>query len=159
MKKFARVGLALALVAMALVNVQAAGSTTPVKVSLFPKLSYPAQTTVHGLDLGLIATSIDEVQGVQFSLIYGKVSGKMIGWQGSFVTRGATVTGLQTGFAQHADKITGLQYGFYNGANEVTGVQLGFINVTEQMKGIQVGLVNVIKKGIIPAMVFVNASF
>jgi hypothetical protein len=159
MKKFARVGLALALVSMALVNVQAAGSTTPVKVSLFPRLAYPTQTVVHGLDLGLIASSEDEVQGLQLSWLYGQVKGKMIGWQASFVTSGATVTGLQTGFVQHADKITGLQYGFYNGANEVTGVQLGFINVTEQMKGVQVGLVNVIKKGILPAMVFVNANF
>jgi hypothetical protein len=144
MKKVTCFGLALALVSLVLVNVQAADST-PVKISLFPKLSVPQQQVVHGLDLGLIATNVQEVKGLQASWIFGGVDSDLVG--------------VQLGFVNKGNRVTGVQYGFYNGANNVTGVQLGFINVTETMKGIQVGLVNVIKQGIVPAMVFVNASF
>ncbi|MHB9155530.1 MAG: LA_2272 family surface repeat-containing protein [Endomicrobiales bacterium] len=144
MKVIARLGLAAALLTFVVAGVFAA-ETTPVKVSLFPKLGLPEAQVVHGLDLGLIATNVEEVQGLQASWIFGGVDQKMVG--------------LQLGFVAKANVVTGVQYGFYNGANEVTGVQLGFINVTETMKGVQVGLVNVIKKGLVPAMVIVNASF
>ena len=122
-----------------------AGEVTPIKVSIFPKLSIPASQTVHGLDLGLIATNVEEVQGLQLNWIYGGIDNKLVGAQWGFVNKGNIVTGVQLGF--------------YNGANKVTGIQLGWINVTETMEGIQLGLVNVIKKGVVPAMVILNASF
>ncbi|MCX5778849.1 MAG: hypothetical protein NTU66_06510 [Elusimicrobia bacterium] len=122
-----------------------AAEATPVKVSLFPMVAVPASQTVHGLDLGLIATKVDEVQGVQLAWIYGATREKMVG--------------LQTGFVAQSQNITGVQFGFINIATSVTGVQLGFVNYTQNMKGIQVGLVNIITKGYLPAMIFVNANF
>lgn len=122
-----------------------AGDVTPVKVSLFPKLAIPPAQTVHGLDLGLIATKVDEVKGVQLAWIYGGTRQEMVG------------VGL--GFINSAHKMTGLQYGFVNLADDMTGVQLGFVNVSDKMTGVQIGLVNVIKTGVIPAMIFVNANF
>jgi hypothetical protein len=160
MTKSLRLGLAIALVTLAVGNVFAADKT-PVKVSLFPKLAYPLAQTVHGLDLGLIATQTKEVQGVQLAWIYGSTTKKMVGLQTGFITTNqGEVTGAELSFVALNDgKVTGLQYGFYNGAKNMTGLQLGFINVAETMKGVQVGLVNVIKTGIVPAMVFVNANF
>jgi hypothetical protein len=143
MKKI--VGLSLMLVMSVVLNVRAATVATPVKVSLFPKLAIPSNQVVHGLDLGLIATKVDEVQGVQLGWLYCGTSKKMVG--------------LQSGFVSGATIITGLQWGFINVADDVTGVQAGFINVTAKMKGVQIGLVNVIKKGVVPAMVFINANF
>lgn len=142
MKKI--LGLALLLVTFGALSALAADST-PVKVSLFPKLAYPDATTVHGLNLDLIAGANEEVQGVSLGFIYDEVSDKMVGLQSAFVTE--------------AGSVTGVQWGFYNGALSVTGLQFGFINVAEKMKGVQVGLVNVIKTGPVPAMVLVNANF
>jgi hypothetical protein len=137
----------IALVAVVLVAGVVGASAqeaTPVKLSLLPGISIPASKTVHGLDLGILATSINEVQGVQLAWIYGKTE---------------KLVGVQSAFVEEADDVTGVQWGFYNGAKSVTGVQLGFINVTEQMNGVQLGLVNVIKKSPLFVMVFANAYF
>lgn len=158
MKKI--VGLVLVLMTFVALNAFAAGDAAPVKLSLFPKITVPQNNVVHGLDLGILATDLDEVQGVQLSFIYGAVENKMVGLQNTFIfARATSMTGLQVAFVTKATTLTGVQYGFVNRAQEVTGVQLGFVNITEKMKGIQVGLVNVIKQGIVPAMVLVNASF
>jgi hypothetical protein len=143
MKKFVR--FCCAAVLMSSVPSSAYAASTPVKVSLFPKLSVPQEKVVNGLDLGLIATNVDEVQGLQLGWIFCGTDVKMVGLQSGFIDKGNTVTGVQ--------------WGFYNGANEVNGLQLGFINVTERMKGIQVGLVNIIKQSVLPVMVIVNANF
>ncbi|OGS20999.1 MAG: hypothetical protein A3J83_06075 [Elusimicrobia bacterium RIFOXYA2_FULL_40_6] len=137
--------LAVVAVVMVSVSVSFAGDSTPIKLSLFPKLGLPPQQIVNGLDLGIIATKVEEVQGIQLGWIYAGTSRKMVG--------------LQDGFVASSQEMVGLQYGFVCLATDVKGVQVGFINITEKMKGIQIGLVNVIKKGIIPAMVVVNVSF
>ncbi len=122
-----------------------AADVTPVKLSLFPMLGIPPAQIVHGLDLGLIATKVDEVKGWQAGWIYAGTRDNMVG--------------LQTGFVTSAKKVTGLQYGFVNLADNATGVMLGFVNVADNMKGVQIGLVNVIKSGPVPAMVLINANF
>ena len=139
--------IALVTVVMALASTAAfAEGVTPVKLSLFPGVAVPSAMTVHGLDLGIIASKPDEVQGVQLAWIYAGASKKMVG--------------LQSGLVASATSMTGLQYGFYNTSEDVHGVQLGFINVAEKMKGLQIGLVNVIKKdGWLPFMVIINGSF
>ncbi len=120
-------------------------NATPVKLSLFPKIAVPESQTVHGLDLGIIATKVDEVQGVQLAWIYCGTRNKFVGFQSAFIA---------------IDKdATGLTYGFVNEAESFTGVQLGFVNIADKMKGVQLGLVNIIKTGPVPAMVFINANF
>ena len=139
-----KVLLVLAAVA-AFASFSFAGETTPVKVSIFPKLGLPTSQAVHGLDLGLIATKVDVVKGVQLGWFYAGTRENMVG--------------LQNGFVTSAAGITGLQYGFVNLADNMTGVQLGFINVADKMQGIQIGLINVIKNGVLPVFVIVNANF
>lgn len=134
-------------------------ASTPVKISLLPALSYPEAKTVHGLDLGLISTSINDLQGVQFAFIYAETENKSLGAQFSLVGLGKDFEGAQFCIAGLADNFSGVQLSFYNGAKSVKGIQLGFINVAEQIKGIQIGLVNVIKKGRLPVMVIVNGNF
>ena len=143
MKRF----LVVAIVAMvACSGLVYAADTTPVKLTLFTPVSVPSQKTVHGIDLGIISTHVDEVQGLQGAWAYGCIDNKLVGLQSAIVT--------------HAGDATGVQWGFYNGADNIKGVQFGFINVAEQLNGVQVGLVNVIKKGAkLPVMVFVNANF
>jgi len=124
-----------------------AGEATPVKISLIPMLSVPSQKTVHGLDLGIISTKVEEVQGLQLSWIYASTSKKMVGVQSSFVSiAGGDFTGVQTGF--------------YNSTKNMTGLQYGFINVADTLDGVQLGLVNIIHKGApLHFMVIVNANF
>ncbi|HBU70384.1 MAG TPA: hypothetical protein DEE98_08400 [Elusimicrobia bacterium] len=139
--------LTLAITVLAFAGISAfAADKSPVQVSLLPTLAIPNVQTVHGLDLGLIASNIEEVQGLQATWIFGGTDKKLVG--------------VQLGFVNKGNNVIGLQYGFYNGANKVTGVQLGFINVTEKMTGVQVGLVNLIKKSkVLPVMLLVNAYF
>lgn len=143
MKKI--VGLAVMLVMSAVISAHAAGGATPVKLSLIPNVGIPENQVVHGLDIGILGSKVQEVQGVQLAWFYGATESKMVGVQDAFVTS--------------SNKVVGLQWGFVNLAQDVTGVQVGFVNITEQMRGVQVGLVNVIKQGVLPAMVFVNANF
>jgi len=123
-----------------------AADVTPVKLSLIPQVGIPAAQIVHGLDLGIIASVVDEVQGVQLTWIYGGVNKKMVGLQASLI--------------DIAGDVEGVQYGFYNDAKNMKGIQLGFVNVAGNLKGIQLGLVNIIKKGsVLPVMVIANANF
>jgi hypothetical protein len=139
--------IALVAVVMAFASAAAfAEGTTPVKLSLVPRVGIPAAETVHGLDLGILGSNPDEVQGIQLAMIYAGTKTKMVG--------------IQYGFVCIGNKVSGVQLGFYNSAEEVTGLQWGFINVAETMKGVQIGLVNIIKKnGALPFMVIVNAGF
>ena len=61
---------AVAVVVLACAGISFAGEATPARISLFPPLSAPSLKTVHGLDLGIFATEVDEVQGLQLCLIY-----------------------------------------------------------------------------------------
>jgi hypothetical protein len=124
----------------------AADGITPIKLSLVPNVCVPADNTVHGLDFGLLASKVQEVQGLQLSWFWSGTEKKMVG--------------LQTALVDTGNAVEGVQWGFYNGAKNMNGLQLGFINVADNIKGLQVGLVNVIKKnGWFPVMVIVNGSF
>lgn len=143
MKLVTKVGLVLTL----LVSVfMVASAATPVKLSLIPQLSVPEDKAVVGLDLALIATNVDSVEGLQLAFIFGGIDKNLTGVQWSFVSK--------------ANVVNGVQLGFYNGANDVTGLQFGWINVADKLNGVQLGLVNVIHNGgFLPVCVLVNASF
>ncbi len=97
-------------------------------------LIYGKNTSVTGLDWGLINhTTSGMSSGIQWGLV-GLNEGDFKGWQGNFVN----IT---------AGSVEGLQWGFFNQANYVNGVQIGFVNSTNTMKGLQIGLLNFIKKG------------
>ena len=143
MKKF----FAAAVVVLSCAGMLFAADATPVKLSLFPPLTVPSQQTVHGLDLGIISSIVDEVQGVQLAYIYASTTKKMIGLQDGFVT-------IDGG------EVQGVQMGFYNSAEKMTGLQWGFINVAGTLKGVQIGLVNIIHTGApLKFMVIANANF
>jgi len=114
-----------------------------IRLSLF----YGKNTTVTGLDWGLVCHNTAGIsKGVQFSFV-GMVEGDFVGWQDGFVnmTKG---------------NFEGLQWGFVNHANYVHGLQLGFVNHANTMKGLQIGLINIIKQGgQFPVFPIVNWSF
>ena len=139
---------AVAVVVLACAGISFAGEATPARISLFPPLSAPSLKTVHGLDLGIFATEVDEVQGLQLCLIYASAEKKMVGVQYGAI---ANIS---------KDDAKGVQLGFYNSAKNMTGLQLGFINVADSLKGLQVGLVNIINTGApLKFMVIANAHF
>jgi hypothetical protein len=144
MKRFIAVLFVAVVLAVSGSLVFAAG-VTPVKVSLVPTIGIPEGDVVHGLDLGIIADGVNEVQGLQLCWIYGGTSEKLVGIGWSFVDLGKTVEGVQ--------------FGFYNSAENMTGLQWGFINVTNQMNGVQIGLLNFIRSSKLPFMVIANAKF
>ena len=110
-------------------------------------LLYSRNTSVSGLDLGLVThNTAGNSLGVQFGLV-GLVDANYTGWQDCFVnvTRG---------------DFEGLQWGFVNHARHANGLQLGFVNYAGTLKGLQIGLVNIIKQGgQFPVFPIVNWSF
>ena len=110
-------------------------------------LLYGKNTTVTGLDWGLVNHNTSgESMGVQFGLV-GYVEADYVGWQDCWVnvTKG---------------NFEGLQWGLVNHANYVHGLQLGFVNHARSMKGLQTGLINIIKQGgQFPVFPIVNWSF
>jgi hypothetical protein len=135
----------------------------PIQLSLFPpiqlvpegnaisgirlNLPYGRNTSVTGLDWGLVGHSTSGVsKGVQIGLV-GLVDADFTGWQSNFAnfTKG---------------KFEGFQWGFVNYAGHASGFQLGFVNYAVSMKGLQIGLVNIIKQGgQFPIFPIVNWSF
>ena len=98
-------------------------------------LLYGKNTTVSGLDWGLVNHMTSGVsKGVQFGLV-GLVEASYVGWQDNCVN----IT---------KEKFEGLQLGIVNYAGTVSGVQIGLVNYAANMsKGLQIGLVNIIKQG------------
>ena len=152
--------LCVSLMAISLV---AEATERPVQLSLFTpiqlypegdaikgirfNLLYGRNTTVTGLDIGLINHNTAGLsQGVQWGFV-GIVEGDFLGWQNSWVniTKG---------------RCEGLQWGLFNSAGHASGLQLGFVNYAQTMKGVQIGLINIIKQGgQFPVFPIVNWSF
>ncbi|OGS23793.1 MAG: hypothetical protein A2297_02450 [Elusimicrobia bacterium RIFOXYB2_FULL_48_7] len=144
MKKFLAV---VAVVAGFSVAVAFAGDVTPIKLSLVGGVGVPMSEIVRGVDLGLISTRVQEVQGIQLGWWYAGTTEKMVGLQNGFVS-------------SSYNKMVGIQWGFVCLAKDMNGVQVGVVNVADTMKGLQIGLLNVIKHGgFLPVMVVVNGKF
>lgn len=110
-------------------------------------LLYGKNTTVTGLDWGLVNHTTKGIsKGVQFGLV-GFAEADFVGWQDCWinVTKG---------------NFEGLQWGLFNYANYAHGLQLGFVNYAKSMKGLQIGLINFIETGgQFPVFPIVNWSF
>ncbi|MEE9553305.1 MAG: hypothetical protein V3W18_03315 [candidate division Zixibacteria bacterium] len=110
-------------------------------------LLYGKNTTVSGLDWGLVNHTTKGVsKGVQFGLV-GYAEADFVGWQDCWVnvTKG---------------NFEGMQWGVVNHANYVHGLQLGLVNHAVTMKGLQIGLINIIDQGgQFPFFPIVNWSF
>ena len=86
-------------------------------------------TTVCGLELGVLGATSSQVNGLQLAP-----------------------------FATIADKINGLSLGIANIADKVNGVQIGVVNVAKE-RSVQIGLVNWISDSCLPFFPFVNVKF
>lgn len=110
-------------------------------------LLYGRNTSVSGLDLGLINhTTTGASVGLQYGLV-NLVDSGFTGWQDSAVNlvRG-DFKGLQTGLVNHA--------------HYAEGLQLGLVNYAESMHGLQIGIANIIRRdGMLPFFPIVNWSF
>lgn len=141
----------------------ALAAAKPIQLSLFPPIQlvseneavgglrisflYGKNTTVTGLDIGLVSHATEGVsKGVQFGFV-GIVDADFTGFQDTWVnvTKG---------------KMEGFQWGIVNYAGHASGFQLGFVNYAKTMKGLQIGLLNFIKQGgQFPVFPIVNWSF
>ncbi len=141
----------------------ALAGSKPIQLSLFPpiqlvsedeaigggrlSLLYGKNTTVTGLDIGLVSHATTGVsKGAQFGFV-GIVDADFTGFQDTWVnvTKG---------------KMEGFQWGVVNYAGHASGFQLGFVNYAVTMKGLQIGLLNFIKQGgQFPVFPIVNWSF
>lgn len=155
--------LALMLLTIVLIWSPAPAQDKPIQlalfnpIQLFPEgeaitgirlsLIYGKNTTVSGLDWGLVNhTTKGESKGVQFGLV-GYAEADFVGWQDCWVnvTKG---------------NLKGLQWGLVNHSNYVHGFQFGLVNYTRSMRGLQIGLINIIEQGgKFPVFPIVNWSF
>jgi len=110
-------------------------------------LLYGKNTSVTGLDWGLVCHSTwGKSAGMQIGLV-GLVESDFAGWQSTAVN----IT---------KRNFEGFQCGFVNYAGHASGLQLGVVNYARSMKGLQIGLVNIIKQGgQFPVFPIVNWSF
>ncbi|MDD4052375.1 MAG: hypothetical protein PHR28_10830 [candidate division Zixibacteria bacterium] len=110
-------------------------------------LIYGKNTSVTGLDWGLVNHTTSGVStAAQFGLV-GLADADFVGWQDNAIN---IVNG----------NFEGLQWGLVNYANHAKGLQLGFVNYARTLNGLQIGLVNIIKQGgAFPVFPIVNWSF
>ncbi|OGF45093.1 MAG: hypothetical protein A2452_00760 [Candidatus Firestonebacteria bacterium RIFOXYC2_FULL_39_67] len=124
---------------------QEVSAATPLRLSLLPGISIPGDNVVIGIDIGLIADSVQEVNGFQVSWLYSGTD---------------RLSGIQLGLVNISNSATGIQWGLYNQSQSFVGIQIGLINVTDTMHGFQIGLINIIRTGApFPFMVFINGNF
>lgn len=158
-----RAAIGLVVLSAVLITRPALAGSKPIQISLFPpvqivsedeaiggvrlSLLYGKNTTVTGLDIGVVSHATEGVsKGVQFGFV-GIVDADFTGFQDTWVnvTKG---------------KMEGFQWGVVNYAGHASGFQLGFVNYAVTMKGLQIGLLNFIKQGgQFPVFPIVNWSF
>lgn len=163
-----------------------------VKLSLWDRIAVGIPNNnideITGVDLG-IASTAEQVTGVQFDLLYANtkndLTGVQLAWgytvtpeftgvQSAIFTQSDRFTGLQSGIVAYndhdftgvqwggvniTDSFTGVQAGLVNYAKSVNGLQWGFVNYTEDIYGLQIGLLNIARNGWLPAMIFINGRF
>lgn len=144
MKKF--LGLVLALLAFAVISASADGGSTWIKLSLWPPLTVPSNGVVHGVDIALISSIVDEMHGVQLDFIYAQSKGDMFGYQsGGFVAMAGTkMYGVQEAFAYAyaGEKMHGIQEAIYAKAGQASGIQDGIVAINDSIDGVQCGIWN-----------------
>ncbi len=142
--------IGLVMLSIILFTRPALAGSKPIQISLFPPIQlvseneaigglrlsvlYGKNTTVSGLDIGLVSHATTGVsKGAQFGLV-GIVDADFTGFQDTWVnvTKG---------------KMEGFQWGVVNYAGHASGFQLGLVNYAMTMKGLQIGLLNFIKQG------------
>jgi len=149
-KKF-RFSLVTVILTFLVISTALQAQQKPIQISLFNpvqlvnedkeivgfrlNLIYGRNTSVTGLDLGLVnRTTSGTSKGVQFGFV-GFNDSDFIGFQHSFVS-------------VNKGNTKGLQLGMVNYATQMTGVQIGLVNYcTHMKKGLQIGLVNIIREG------------
>ncbi|MBD3297153.1 MAG: hypothetical protein GF341_00720 [candidate division Zixibacteria bacterium] len=155
--------IGVAILALVLLAQPAQAEQNPIQLSLFSpiqivsednaisgvrlSLLYGRNTSVTGLDWGLVSHSTSGLsKGVQLGLV-GLVDADLVGFQ-------STAVNITNG------DFEGFQWGIVNYAGHASGFQLGFVNYARTMRGLQIGLVNIIKQnGQFPVFPIVNWSF
>ena len=154
--------LAVALLAFGVFSQPVQAQQKPIQLSLFApvqivsednaiggirlSLLYGKNTSVTGLDWGLVSHSTSGLsKGVQLGLV-GLVDADFVGYQG-------TAINITNG------DFEGFQWGIVNYAGYAM-IPTWLVNYAERMKGLQIGLVNIIKQGgQFPVFPIVNWSF
>lgn len=132
----------------------------------------------RGVALGLISMADENMHGLQWTWLYARGGGEVIGWQAGLLSRtdglfkGIQTSGLNLGEADGsglqlaflynytAGHLDGLQLGLVNRATSLKGLQLGLVNLVEQMEGLQIGLWNEIdSKDTLTILPVVNWKF
>lgn len=157
--------IALVFVALSIIAVAAPAmaENRPIQLALFAPIQiFPEGTAISGIRLSLIYGKNTTVTGVDWGLINHNTIGQSVGWQAGLV---GLVEGDFMGWQDNFVNVVkgdfeGLQWGFVNSANHAGGLQLGFVNYARTLNGLQIGLVNIIKQGgAFPVFPIVNWSF
>jgi len=121
-------------------------------------LLYGKNTTLTGLDVGLVSHTTQEFVGFQIGVV-GIAEGTFTGVQDNLLVNrvAGSFEGLQWGLVNSADAGRGGQVGMVNHGVNYRGLQFGLVNYAETIDGLQIGLLNIIKRGgKFPAMIIVN---
>lgn len=164
----------LTLTLAVLIPADSLAAQAPIQISIFPPLQivdeseavkglrlsiYGRNTSMTGIDLGLVTHTTSSFEGVQWSVASfneGSTRGVQLG--GVNITMGE-LNGAQLGVVNSTAGGGGLQWGAFNHTRNFRGLQIAFVNYAETLNGIQLGLINIIREGgVLPVMPFVNWS-
>ena len=162
MKKFLIIAALFLLIVPALPKSLLAAEK-PIQLSLFnPIQLFPEDNAITGLRLNLLYGKNTTVVGLDFGLINQNTSGSSKGYQTGLVGLvDADFVGWQNNIVNIVKgNFEGYQLGVVNHSNYANGVQLGLVNYARTLKGLQIGLVNIIGQGgQFPIFPIVNWSF
>ena len=130
------------------------------KANLGLGLLYSNTPEVSGLDFNFFVSKVDNLTGVQFSMVNINDNATGLNWGFVNYTKG-DMTGASLGAVNYANSYFGFQWGWVNYAGNFKGFQLGLVNYVETIdKGLQIGFVNIIRNnGWLPVMVIANGRF
>lgn len=140
---------------------QAPGEIKYFKFCLWPGLGWPKESTIKGVNLGLINyNNAYPVSGLEFALL-GSITENVRGLElSTLFNNNLEFQGFGMSVFNNAENLSGgAQIGIVNKAdNFYSGLQLGILNIGSGTLGVQVGLINIMDNGFLPVFPFFNFS-
>lgn len=158
-----RVLLGSVLLILIFVSAPVMAQQKPIQLSLFAPIQiFPETDAITGVRINLLYGRNTTVVGLDWGLVNHTTSGLSKGWQQGIVGF------VESDFIGWQDNVVnvvkgnfeGFQLGIVNHANYASGLQMGLVNYARSMKGLQIGLINIIGQGgQFPVFPIVNWSF
>lgn len=131
------------------------------RVSLWPNVwCWPATQNIYGLALGIgNYNEAGFMAGLDLALITS-MTDRVEGLRISILNNGKDSDGAEIGVANLSEKFNGAQISVFNKmTKDSNGFQIGVVNQSEDSRGLQIGLICMMDNGFIPMCPIFNFGF